>query len=738
MKLVIVESPSKAKTINKYLGKDYIVKASKGHVVDLPKSKLGIDIENGFAPDYQVTNNKSLQEIKKSFKDAESLILAVDLDREGEAIGWHIAKELNLIDNNGKPKGKKNIQRIVFSEITKEAINEAIKSPREIDINLVNAQQARRILDRLVGYKLSPLLWKKIQYGLSAGRVQSVALRLVVEREEERNKFKPEEYWSVEADLTKTQKKQNPKIVFKEVDNKNSADSNVKKEEIKSIGTLFALSKIDGKTVKIKSREDAESITEIIAGKSIQVEKVQEDLSSQNPRPPFITSTLQQAGVNVLGFSAKKTMQVAQKLYESGYITYMRTDSLNMSNIAITSGEKYIKEVYGSKYLPESRRYYKNKNKNAQEAHECIRPVDFFSNSTKLSLEGDEKKVYDLVWKRALSSIMASARVKNVSVTAKVQKYELKATGSQIVFDGYLKVYPEKIGNKILPDFKEEEKLYPDSIEAKQHFTEPPARYSEASLIKKMELLGIGRPSTYATIISTIISRKYVESVNKYLRPTDVGVVVNKLLTKYFMDIVDYDFTRTMEENLDNVAEGKIQWQELLGSFYKPFEKNILEKEKTIARSEFTELGTSEEKCTECGSKMVIKLGKYGKFLSCSRYPECKGMKTLEEEDSNQNGIADVMEKGFYQAPPKAEDGRLYLLKKGRYGSFWAHPDYPKVKDAKPLVLTKEGLLSKYGEIPQTEDGREFLLKKGKFGEFWAHPDYPEVKEIRRIKKTKK
>lgn len=730
MNLVIVESPSKAKTINKYLGKDYLVKASKGHVVDLPKSKLGIDVENNFVPDYQITNSKSLSEIKKAFKNADNLILAVDLDREGEAIGWHIARELKVIDEKGKPKGKKSVKRIVFSEITKDAIKEAIANPREIDMNLVNAQQARRVLDRLVGYKLSPLLWKKIKYGLSAGRVQSVALRLVVEREEERLKFISAEYWTIDSTLLDKKPDQIKSII------KLSKEESEEKKSTK--GTTFELSKIDGKKPEIKTETDAKAILKDLSDKKITIEKIKEETSSKNPRPPFITSTLQQAGVNFLGYSAKKVMMVAQKLYEAGYITYMRTDSLNMSNTAIEAGKKYLEKTFGKDYVQSEQRAYKNKNKNAQEAHECIRPVDFFSTAENLNLEGEEKKVYDLIWKRALATLMPAAVIKGIAVTANSGKYEFKTNGSKVVFDGYLKVYPEKIGDKLLPTYKEGQELFIETITAGQHFTEPPARYSEATLIKKLEELEIGRPSTYASIISTIIARKYVDNINRYLKPTDVGTVVNKLLTKYFMNVVDYDFTRIMEEKLDSIAEGEMDWKKMLAEFYGPFDKSVAKRDKEIPRSEFTELGKSDEKCPECGKPMVIKLGKFGKFLSCSTFPKCKGMKTIiNPEDINNNGVPDLLDKEIYESAPKAIDGREYVLKQGRYGNFWAHPDYPEVKDAKPLVLTKQGMVAKYGEIPKTKDGRDFLVKKGKYGEFWAHPDYPEVKEIIRIKKKK-
>lgn len=731
MNLVVVESPSKAKTINKYLGKDYIVLASKGHVVDLPKSKLSIDIENDFKPEYIVTNPKSLGEIKKKFKEADKLILAVDLDREGEAIGWHIARELKLVDDKGKNVGKKPVERIVFSEISKDAIAEAMKNPRAIDINLVNSQQARRLLDRIVGYKLSPLLWKKIAFGLSAGRVQSAAVRLIVEREEERNKFKPEEYWSVEAYLDQRNSKK-PKVVFKLYEDENS------KELDETDLIKFDLVKVAGKKAELKKQEDCKNIVDDIVDEKWIVKSLDSSLSKRYTKPPFITSTLQQVAVNWLGFTAKRTMSAAQKLYEAGLITYMRTDSVNMSQAAVNQARGYIKKEFGDKYLPEKAVHYKS-GKSAQEAHECIRPVDFTKKSDDLKLDGDQKKVYDLIWQRAVASQMSPAEIESNSVSILIKdKYEFKSTGKRIVFDGFLRVYPEKLSERILPKIEKDEELFLDILRSVQHFTLPPARYSEASLIKKLEELGIGRPSTYASIISTILARKYVVSENKYLIPTDTGIVVNRLLEKYFSNIVDYGFTAEMENDLDKIAEGKLDWKKMLRDFYFPFEKEVIKNDKAIKRDEFTELGKSDEKCPECGSPMVIKLGKYGKFISCTRYPECKGILPFVDPNAKEeNKIDDESLKDMFESAPKTEDGRDYVLKTGRFGKFWAHPDYPKVKDAQPMVMKKEFMEKIYGKTPKTDDGREYILKKSRFGEFWAHPDYPKVKDIVKIKKKK-
>jgi DNA topoisomerase-1 len=737
MNLVVVESPSKSKTIKKYLGKDYKVIASKGHVIDLPKSDLGIEPENKFKANYVVTKKESLKEIKKAFKESDSLIIASDLDREGEAIGWHIAKELGVIDDNGKVKGKKKVGRIVFHEITKSAIEEAIANPRSINMDLVNSQQARRFLDRLVGYKLSPLLWKKITFGLSAGRVQSAALRLVVEREREREAFKAEEYWSLEALLTEAKNKVKVEVNYiqkDDEDNSTEDDSGEnEKIELKKGDIPFFLFKVGGKDPSLKTKASVEKIIDEVNGAKWIISKIDKTESKKNPRAPFITSTLQQAAANIYGYAAKRTMSVAQKLYEAGHITYMRTDSVNMSKQALDEGVKYIKKNYGEKYLSKNPSNYSSSNKSAQEAHECIRPTSFNSKASDLGLSGDEATIYSLIWSKALSSLMASAELENISMYIDIDKNQFKANGKRLLFDGYLKVMKERVSEVLLPELKAGQELFLNQLDGIQHFTQPPARFSEAMLIKKLEELGIGRPSTYASIISTLLTRKYVESISRYLKPTDTGKVVNDLLVKYFNSIVDYKFTAGMEDDLDKVADGKLDWIKMLGDFYFPFEKEVKKQDKEIPRSEFTELGKSDEKCPECGKDMIIKLGRYGKFLSCTDYPKCKGMKPLLEEGQES---AETLDYDKYEPAPKTEDGREYLIKASRFGSFWAHPDYPKVKDSKPLMPKRETLLEMYGTIPQTDDKRDFLLKKGKFGFFWAHPDYPKVKEIINIKKA--
>ncbi len=682
MNLVIVESPSKAKTINKYLGKDYIVKASKGHVIDLPKSKIGVDVDKNFEPQYEVTNKTSLSDIKKSFKQADKLILAVDLDREGEAIGWHIAKELKMVNDAGKHTSKKPLERIVFHEISKDAILEALKNPRDIDMNLVNSQQGRRVLDRLVGYKLSPLLWKKIAFGLSAGRVQSAALRLIVEKERERGAFKPEEYWDILANLSKNKiAKTEYRIKKKELDSETDSDSIQNKELIP-----FSLIKVDKKNLAISDKSETENLLEKLKNSKWIISDISTQSQKRSPKAPFITSTFQQSAVNKLGFTAKRAMQSAQKLYEAGLITYMRTDSVYISPQAIESTRGYIKKELGEKYLSKSVRQYASSNKNAQEAHEGIRPVNLNKRGSDLGLDGDQLRVYDLIWSRTIASQMEDAQFQLVSADIQIDNMVFRANGKSILFDGYLKVYKEAQKENILPKLEKGEELYAAEVIGSQHFTQPPARFSEATLIKKLEELGIGRPSTYASIISTIVARKYVLNENKYLRPTDTGTVVTNLLEKYFHDIVDYNFTAKMENELDDVAEGKLDWKKMLKDFYFPFEKEVVANDKKIGREEFTVLGKSDEKCPICNKPMIIKLGRYGRFLSCSDFPACKGMKSIEDENNKSVSESEVLDETLYLAAPRAEDGRKYLLKKGRFGSFWAHPDYPKVKDAKPLV----------------------------------------------------
>lgn len=740
-KLVVVESPSKAKTIQKYLGKGYTVKSSKGHIVDLPKSDLGVDTEKDFDPTYVVTKEATLRDLKKAFKDKDGLVLAVDPDREGEAIGWHVARELGLISKKGKSsrkkKTEKTLERIVFTEITKDAVQEAIKNPRKLDQDLINAQQARRVLDRLVGYKLSPLIWKKVRYGLSAGRVQSVAVKLIVDREIEREKFKADEYWSISAYLDE---KKGKKVQININLSEDEKDEKLAKKKAELIE--FNLVKVKGKKPELEKQKEVDKIIKDLDGNKWLITDIQKKESKRRPRPPFSTSMMQQAAANRMGFGASRTMRAAQKLYEAGHITYMRTDSITMSQQAVQQIRKHIDKAYGKKFLPDKPNNYTTKSKVAQEAHEAIRPTNVAKDHGTLSLKGDEAKLYELIRKRALASQMVPAIVENNKLIVEFGDYVFQANGQRVIFDGYLKVYPEKISENVLPKLAKGEELFPHVIEGDQHFTQPPPRYSEATLIKTLESLGIGRPSTYAPIIQTIQTRKYVEKENKYFFPTDTGRVVNNLLSKHFAEIVDAGFTAEMEDDLDKVANGDEDWVKMMADFYNPFEKKLANKQEELKKEDFTVLGKSKVKCPECGKPMQIKLGRFGRFLSCSDFPDCKGMLGLDEDGNVEKPPEErVKDKEFvstYMPAPQTDDKRDYLLKRGRYGEFWAHPDYPKVKDAKPLELRPEKIRELYGEPPLTKDKKEFLLRNGRFGPFWAHPDYPEVKEIRKIKKDKK
>ena len=684
--LLIVESPAKAKTINRYLGDDFKVMATVGHVIDLPKSELGVDVEKGYKPLYQVMHGKKkiLQELKRALPEQGNVYLAMDPDREGEAIAWHVKEYLKL----------KDAKRVSFHEITRDAILQAIKSPSAVNEDLVEAQKARRVLDRLYGYKLSELLWKKIWYGLSAGRVQSVALRLVVEREEEREAFKPEEFWDFVVEVSKDGEKLKIKLIKK-----------------------------DGKKYIPKKEQEVKEIEEMLDNYAYKVVDIVKKEIKRNPYPPYTTSTLQQSANNVLGFSAKKTMTLAQRLYQAGYITYMRTDSVYLAQKAIKEIREVIADKYGKQYLPEKERYYKNKAKNAQEAHEAIRPTDFSFDSSKLS--SDEAKLYNLIWKRAVSSQMNPEIVEDLNIYFEPEaelkyKFTFLAKGQKIIFDGFRVVYGtakedeaiQYISNIKLGDiFKKERFLI------EQKFTQPPARYTEASLVKKLESLGIGRPSTYATIISTILDRKYVERERKFLFPTDIGRVVAHFLKGNFTQLVDYQYTANVEDSLDEIAKGKEKYIPFLDSQYKPLMENIQKAEKNVKKEDVVVLGDSEEKCPICGAKMVIKLGKYGKFLSCSRFPECKGMKDI-------NGEGEELDFNKYLKVEKCPKcGSKMILKNGKFGKFWACENYPECKTTMPLLLNEK--------CP--ECGRNLVEKKSRWGKtFKGCSGYPECKYIKK------
>lgn len=598
--LVIVESPSKAKTIKKYLGKNYEVIASQGHIIDLPSSKLGVDVDNDFKPSYITMKGKAkiIKEIKDKAKKADKVYLATDPDREGEAIAWHLRNMLK-IDERKKC-------RIEFNEITKDAVKKAINSPRTIDENLVNAQQGRRILDRIVGYKISPVLWKKVKKGLSAGRVQSVAMRIIMDREREIRKFKKQEYWTLEAKLLKG------------------------KEEI--------LSKFYGNTkgkIELKNEEQVNEILKNIDKKEYKVVDIKVGEKKRNPAPPFTTSSLQQDASRKFGFSVKKTMMIAQRLYESGYITYMRTDSTRISNEARDMAKEYIVKKYGAKYY--ENRFYKTK-KDAQDAHEAIRPSDLSKSSEVYeSFPKDEQKLYTLILNRFLASQMSTAIYDTKKITINVNDYIFITNGSQVKFDGFMVLYIESTDEAssdddigILPDIEINDILKQKKLISEQKFTEPPARYTEASLVKTLEEKGIGRPSTYAPTISTLLDRVYIEKDKKYLVPTQLGEIVDDLMEKNFCNIVDISFTANMEQNLDLVSENKIDYIKMLKEFYNPFIKNLEEVQDKIEKVKIPEQET-DVKCELCGRNMVIKQGRFGKFLACPGYPECKNAKPLVE-----------------------------------------------------------------------------------------------------------
>lgn len=598
--LVIVESPSKAKTIKKYLGKNYEVIASQGHIIDLPSSKLGVDVDNDFKASYITMKGKAkiIKEIKDKAKKADKVYLATDPDREGEAIAWHLRNMLK-IDEREKC-------RIEFNEITKDAVKKAINSPRTIDENLVNAQQGRRILDRIVGYKISPVLWKKVKKGLSAGRVQSVAMRIIMDREREIREFKTQEYWTLEAKLLKG------------------------KEEI--------LSKFYGNTkgkIELKNEEQVNEILKNIDKKEYKVVDIKVGEKKRNPAPPFTTSSLQQDASRKFGFSVKKTMMIAQRLYESGYITYMRTDSTRISNEARDMAKEYIVKKYGAKYY--ENRFYKTK-KDAQDAHEAIRPSDLSKSSEVYeSFPKDEQKLYTLILNRFLASQMSTAIYDTKKITINVNDYIFITNGSQVKFDGFMVLYIESTDEAssdddigILPDIEINDILKQKKLIPEQKFTEPPARYTEASLVKTLEEKGIGRPSTYAPTISTLLDRVYIEKDKKYLVPTQLGEIVDDLMEKNFCDIVDISFTANMEQNLDLVSENKIDYIKMLKEFYNPFIKNLEEVQDKIEKVKIPEQET-DVKCELCGRNMVIKQGRFGKFLACPGYPECKNAKPLVE-----------------------------------------------------------------------------------------------------------
>ena len=636
--LIIVESPAKAKTIEKFLGKGYKVKASVGHVRDLPKSKLGVDIENNFEPNYITIRGKAgtVNELKKEAKKSDKVFLATDPDREGEAISWHLAFLLGLDEE------EKN--RIEFNERTKEAVRNAIKNPRKIDKNLVDAQQARRVLDRLVGYKISPILWSKVRKGLSAGRVQSAATKMICDREEEIEKFIPKEYWSI---LLETHNSKRKKIEFE-------------------------LSKYKNKKIEINDKEQSDKIVSEIENKDLLIKSIEKKNRKKSAYRPFITSTLQQEASAKLGFTTKKTMQIAQQLYEGisikgsgtqGLITYMRTDSQRISTEAQNFAKDAIIAKYGKEYY---KAYgYKAAGKNVQDAHECIRPshIDLDPQKIEDSLNKDQYKLYRLIYNRFLACMMQDAVYEQQTITGLIDDYSFKANGSKLLFDGFLRVYDYSSSEEnILPDVEENELLKVKKINPKQHFTQPPARYNEASLVKALEELGIGRPSTYASIITTIQDRQYVEKKQKNLYPTELGKVVTKLLEQYFEQIVNLEFTADIESKLDIIADGNNQWKEIVSNYYEPIEKNLEVASKEIEHINMDE--ATDEICEKCGSPMVIKHGRFGRFLACSNYPECKNAKPILQK--------------LGMKCPKCGDGDIIVRKSKKGKVFYGCSKYPE------------------------------------------------------------
>ena len=635
--LVIVESPAKAKTIKKFLGKNFKVKASMGHVIDLPKSQLGVDVENNFKPKYITIRGKgkTLSKLKKAAKKSEEVLLATDPDREGEAISWHLSRALKLNE-------EKN-HRIAFNEITEGAVQNALNNPRSLNKNLVDAQQARRVLDRLVGYKLSPLLWKKVRKGLSAGRVQSVAVKIICDREEKIDKFDPEEYWTITA--------------------------NLKKDEEKIEADLH---RIKGEKFRIKNEKEMSKIVDEIKDKDFIVDKVKERKRKRNPNPPFTTSTLQQRASSLLGFTAKKTMYLAQQLYEGinigkdtvGLISYIRTDSTRISKEAKNNANKYIGDKFGNKYQLNKDKKYKTDD-SAQDAHEAIRPTSVFRDPKKMKkhLNRDQYRLYKIIWERFVASQMTSAVYKTLTVNINVAKdYMFRVSGSKILFPGFLRVLShDNKKDDILPEFTEGEKLDLEELDPEQHFTKPPSRYTEASLVKALEEKGIGRPSTYAPTMSTIISRGYVEKEKKSLKPTKLGKTVTELLSEYFPEVTDLEFTAQMEKRLDQVEEGGENWKELVSDFYFPFKERLDDAHENMEKVNVLE--ETDEICDKCGRPMVVKYGRYGKFLACTGYPDCKNTKPF------------LIKTGV--DCPKCEDGEIVERKSKKGRKFYGCSNYP-------------------------------------------------------------
>jgi len=698
--LIIVESPAKARTISKYVGKDFVVKASVGHIKDLPKTKLGVDIENGFEPHYVMIRGKKkiITELKKAGRAAKEIYLAPDPDREGEAIAWHIAE---VLADNGK-----QIYRVLIHEITPRAVADAIKNHRELRESLYRAQQARRILDRLVGYKISPLLWQKVKRGLSAGRVQSVALRFICDREKEIRDFVPQEYWSITAQLQHPHKP--PPFEAR-------------------------LTHITGKKVKIANAKEAHKITDGLRSKRFVVDDVTKKEKRRHPSPPFITSTLQQEASRKLRFSAKKTMRIAQQLYEGidlkelgtvGLITYMRTDSVRLSQEAVREVRDLIRKQFGDAYLPEKPHHYKSRS-TAQEAHEAIRPtsLDMHPEKIKGFLSADQQFLYTLIWDRFFACQMCPAVFDQTSIKIKADDHLFVATGSVMKFPGFTAVYVEgkdtqEGGEKegMLPPVNPGDQLDLLDLLPKQHFTQPPPRFTESTLVRELEEKGIGRPSTYAAILSNIQDKRYVELIERKFYPTELGFLVEGLLTENFPSIMDAGFTAHMEENLDKIEEEKVRWRQVLEEFYQPFEENLKRAEANM-RDVKGERTPTDIRCDQCGSPMEIRWGKYGKFLSCTAYPECKNAKMFKQD-----------EKGtiMVEEPPSVDEkcpqcGSPMVVKEGRYGKFLACTRYPDCKGTRSVSIGVP--------CPQEGCGGSLVQRRTRKGRtFYGCSNYPDCR----------
>ncbi len=700
MNLIIVESPAKAKTIKNFLGKEYEVIASKGHIRDLPKSRFGIKVEDdNFIPEYSVAkeNAPTVKQIKALAKGASTIYIATDEDREGEAIGWHIAHAMK--------KDPEELPRIVFHEITKTAIQHALDTPRKIDMNQVNAQQTRRLLDRIVGYKLSPLLASKIQKGLSGGRVQSSTLKIVVDREREIKAFIPQEYWSIDTSF------------------KPGIDANL---------ILFDGTKIEKLT--IKNEEEAQLITKAVQGQDFSVDSIETKQRKSSTPPPFMTSTLQQTASSKLGFSPKKTMMIAQSLYEgvktpngtSGVITYMRTDSLNLAKEAVEMGREHILNTYGEKYLPKKPKVYTKTAKGAQEAHEAIRPtmIDFTPEIAAKFLKPDEIKLYRLIYNRFLASQMMDALFEQQVIIFKSPRASYKATGRKLLFNGFYILEGTDDKDKLLPTLIKGDAIALEHITPTQHFTEPPSRYSEASLIKKLESEGIGRPSTYAPTISTLQARNYITIEKRQIIPTEVAFTVTEMLEKHFEEIVDASFTANMEEILDEIAEKGKDWQQILRDFYFPFIEKIDKGKKDIKSLKLAKpMGRN---CPQCGEELLMRSGRYGNFIACSGFPKCKYIEQIDEDGNTIERPADEV------SEEKCEKcGSNMVVKNGRNGKFLACSGYPKCKNTKSLDAEE-----KTCDIPCPKCKGKLLWRTSRRGAFWGCENYPKCDFISKFEPT--